>query len=160
MKIIIDFLGINPKKQEKISKFHQETKLVSWGVKDSMSKDYVLFVNGQYAFILAHGSEDGGIQINGNLYTPQSVINWLSPIAKKQGINHVYTISCFGGKQDSVECDGVKMSSFHTSTKEVSAMELFDGFEFVFDVTEDELKRWTLIEQINSDKDFEVFIRE
>ena len=160
MKIIIAFLGINPKNQEKISKFHQETKLVSWGLKDSMSKDYVLFVNGQYAFILAHGSEDGGIQIKGNVYTSQAVINWLAPLAKKQGINHVYTISCFGGKQDSVECDGVKMSSFHPSTKEVSAMELFDGFEFVFDVTEDELNSWTLLNQINNSQDFEVLIRE
>ena len=160
MKIIIDFLGINPKNQEKISKFHQETKLVSWGVKDSMSKDYVLFVNGQYAFILAHGSEDGGIQIKGNVYTSQAVINWLAHLAKKQGINNVYTISCFGGKQDSVECDGVKMSSFHPSTKEVSAMELFDGFEFVFDVTEDELNSWTLLNQINNSQDFEVLIRE
>ena len=160
MKIFVDFLGINPKNQEKISKFHQETKMVSWGVKDSMSKDYVLFVNGQYAFILAHGSEDGGIQIKGKVYSPESVIQWLAPLAKKQGINQIYTISCFGGKQDSVECDGVKMSSFHPSTKEVSAMELFDGFEFVFDVTEDELNSWTLLNQINSDKDFEVFVRE
>ena len=160
MKIIVDFLGISEEKQEKISRFNRETSLVSSGLKTKMSKDYVLFTNGQYAFLLAHGSKEGYIQIKGSLYTPQIVCNWLSPIAKKQGINHIYTISCFGGKQDSVECDGVKMSSFHTSTKEVSAMELFDGFEFVFDVTEDELKRWTLIEQINSDKDFEIFIRE
>ena len=160
MKIIIDFLGISEEKQEKISRFNRETRLVSSGLKEKMSKDYVLFTNGQYAFLLAHGSKEGYIQIKGSLYTPQTVCNWLASLAKKQNINHIYTISCFGGKQDSVECDGVKMSSFHPSTKEVSAMELFDGFEFVFDVTEDELKKWNLINQINSDKDFEVFVRE
>ena len=102
MKIIIDFLGISEKKQEKISRFNWETRLVSSGLKEKMSKDYVLFTNGQYAFLLAHGSKEGYIQIKGSLYTPQTVCNWLASLAKKQNINHIYTISCFGGKQDSV----------------------------------------------------------
>ena len=160
MKMIIDFLGINEKKQEEISRFNRETGLVSFGLKEKMSKDYVLFTNGQYAFLLAHGSEDGGIQIEGELYTSQAVCNWLAPIAKKQGIEHIYTISCFGGKQSPVECDGVKLSSFHPSTKKVTFTELFEGFEFVFDVTENELNNWNFIVQINDSKDFEVFIGE
>lgn len=160
MKIFIDFLGISEEKQEKISRFNRETRLVSSGLKEKMSKDYVLFTNGQYAFLLAHGSKEGYIQIKGSLYTPQAVCNWLAPLTKKQGINHVYTISCFGGKQASVECDGVLMESFHPSIEEVTLMELLDGPSFVFDVTKDELNSWTLLNQINNSQDFEVFIRE
>lgn len=160
MKIFVDFLGISEQKQEQISRFNRETRFVSCGLKDTMHKDYVLFTNGQYAFLLAHGSKEGYIQIKGSLYTPQAVCDWLAPLAKKQDIKQIYTISCFGGKQASVECNGVSMESFHPSTKEVSAMELFDGFEFVFDVTEDELNSWTLLNQINNSQDFEVLIRE
>lgn len=157
MKISIDFLGITEKKQEQIFRFNRETRFVSCGLTDIVSKDYVIFTNGQYAFLLAHGSKEGYIQIKGSLYTPQAVCDWLAPLAKKQDIKQIYTISCFGGKQASVECNGFSMESFHPSIEEVTLMELIDGVSFVFDITEEELNSWTLLTKINQSKDFEIF---
>ena len=56
MKIEIEFLSISDKEQD---------------------KDYVLFKNGEEAFLLAHGSEEGTIQLKNKLYTPQQVAHLL-----------------------------------------------------------------------------------
>ena len=117
-------------------------------------KDYVLFKNGEEAFLLAHGSEEGMIQLKNKLYTPQQVVQALAPLAKKQGINKIYSLCCFGGVQPTVEYDGVTLQSFHPSRKEVEVLPLMDDISFVFDVTEEEFENWKL----PSSEDYKIYI--
>ena len=143
MKIEIEFLSIAENKLEKLYNWCDSLRIALISNK-AQNKDYVLFRNGEDAFLLAHGSEDGRIQLKNQLYTPQQVVQALAPLAKKQGINFVYSLCCFGGIQSPVEYDGVTLKSFHPSRKEVEVLPLMDNISFVFDVSEEEFKNWKL----------------
>lgn len=153
MKIEIEFLSISENKLEKLYNWCDSLRVALISQKEQ-DKDYVLFKNGEEAFLLAHGSEEGMIQLKNKLYTPQQVVQALAPLAKKQGINKIYSLCCFGGVQPTVEYDGVTLQSFHPSRKEVEVLPLMDDISFVFDVTEEEFENWKL----PSSEDYKIYI--
>ena len=153
MKIEIEFLSISENKLEKLYNWCNSLRVALISQKEQ-DKDYVLFKNGEEAFLLAHGSEEGMIQLKNKLYTPQQVVQALAPLAKKQGINKIYSLCCFGGVQPTVEYDGVTLQSFHPSRKEVEVLPLMDDISFVFDVTEEEFENWKL----PSSEDYKIYI--
>ena len=153
MKIEIEFLSISENKLEKLYNWCDSLRVALISQKEQ-DKDYVLFKNGEEAFLLAHGSEEGRIQLKNKLYTPQQVVQALAPLAKKQGINKIYSLCCFGGVQPTVEYDGVTLQSFHPSRKEVEVLPLMDDISFVFDVTEEEFENWKL----PSSEDYKIYI--
>ena len=153
MKIEIEFLSISENKLEKLYNWCDSLRVALISQKEQ-DKDYVLFKNGEEAFLLAHGSEEGMIQLKNKLYTPQQVVQALAPLAKKQGINKIYSLCCFGGVQPTVEYDGVTLQSFHPSRKEVEVLPLMDDISFGFDVTEEEFENWKL----PSSEDYKIYI--
>ena len=153
MKIEIEFLSISENKLEKLYNWCDSLRVALISQKEQ-DKDYVLFKNGEEAFLLAHGSEEGMIQLKNKLYTPQQVVQALAPLAKKQGINKIYSLCCFGGVQPTVEYDGTTLQSFHPSKKKVEVLPLMDDISFVFDVTEEEFENWKL----PSSDDYKIYI--
>lgn len=153
MKIEIEFKNIEEHKLNKLYDWCDSLRIALISNK-AQNKDYVLFRNGEDAFLLAHGSEDGRIQLKNQLYTPQQVVQALAPLAKKQGINFVYSLCCFGGIQSPVEYDGVTLKSFHPSRNEVEVLPLMDNISFLFDVTEEEFKNW----EIPSSENYKIYI--
>ena len=110
--------------------------------------------DGKTAFLLAHGSEDGFIQLKNKLYKPQQVVQAFAPLAKKQGIKTIYSLCCYGGVQPTVEAEGVTLTSFHPSRKEVEVLPLMENISFMFDVTEEELENW----ELPSSDDYKIYI--
>ena len=153
MKIEIEFLAIRENKLDKIYNWCDSLRIALISQKEQ-DKDYVLFKNGEDAFLLAHGSKDGRIQLKNQLYFPQQVVQALAPMAKKQGINTIYSLCCFGGIQSPVEYDGVILQSFHPSRKEVEVLPLMDNISFVFDVSEEEFENW----EIPSSENYKIYI--
>ena len=143
MKIEIEFKNIEEHKLNKLYDWCNSLRIALISNK-AQNKDYVLFKNGEDAFLLAHGSKDGKIQLKNQLYFPQQVVQALAPLAKKQGINKIYSLCCFGGIQSPVKYDGVTLQSFHPSRKEVEVLPLLDNISFVFDVSEEEFENWKL----------------
>jgi len=70
-------------------------------------------------FILAHGTEDGQLQINNTILSIEQVLNSIINKAKRNNITEVYTISCFGGAQPSLEIDGITIKSIHGNKTEI-----------------------------------------
>ena len=153
MKVEIEFTNVTDKKLQAIYNWCDSLRVALISHKEQ-DKDYVLFKNGEKAFLLAHGSEEGMIQLKNKLYTPAQVVQALAPLAKKQGINFVYSLCCFGGIQSPVEYDGVTLKSFHPSRKEVEVLPLMDNISFVFDVSEEEFENW----EIPSSNDYKIYI--
>lgn len=143
MKIEIEFTRVVENKLEQLYHWCDSLRIALISQKEQ-DKDYVLFKNGEDAFLLAHGSEDGRIQLKNKLYTPEQVVQGLAPLAKKQGINKIYSLCCFGGLQPTVEYDGVILQSFHPSRKEVEVCPLMDNISFIFDVTSEEFENWEI----------------
>ena len=126
MKIEIEFKNIEEHKLNKLYDWCDSLRIALISNK-AQNKDYVLFRNGEDAFLLAHGSEEGNIQIKNKIYSPQQVIKSLAPFAKEQGINTIYSLCCFGGIQSPVKYDGVTLKSFHPSRKKVHVCPLMDN---------------------------------
>ena len=137
MRVEIEFLAIREEKLEQINDWCNSLKITLMSG-HPQEKDYVLFKNGETAFVLAHGSEDGFIQLKNKLYKPEQVVQAFAPIAKKQGISTIYSLCCYGGVQPTVEAEGVTLTSFHPSRKEVEVLPLMENISFMFDVTEEE----------------------
>ena len=152
-KIEIEFTNVTENKLQQLNNWCDSLRIALISQKEQ-NKDYVLFKNGEDAFLLAHGSEDGRIQLKNQLYFPQQVVQALAPLAKEQGINKIYSLCCFGGVQPTVEYDGVTLQSFHPSRKEVEVLPLMDNISFVFDVTEEDFKNW----EIPNLKNYKIYI--
>ena len=153
MKIEIEFTNVTEKKLQKLNNWCDSLRVAS--INNTIQKtDYVLFKNGEDAFLLAHGSEEGNIQIKNKIYSPQQVIKSLAPFAKEQGINTIYSRCCYGGVQPTVTSDGVTLKSFHPSRKKVHVCPLMDNISFIFDVTEEEFKNW----EIPNLKNYKIYI--
>lgn len=153
MKVEIEFLAVQEKKLEQLNSWCNSLRVAS--IKNiPQEKDYVLFKNGETAFVLAHGSEDGFIQIKNKLYKPEQVVQAFAPLAKKQGIKTIYSLCCYGGVQPTVEAEGVTLTSFHPSRKEVEVLPLMENISFMFDVTEEELENW----ELPSSDDYKIYI--
>ena len=153
MKIEIEFTRVVENKLEQLYHWCDSLRIALISNK-AQNKDYVLFRNGEDAFLLAHGSEEGMIQLKNKLYTPAQVVQALAPLAQKQGINKIYSLCCFGGLQPTVEYDGVILQSFHPSRKEVEVLPLMDNISFVFDVSEEEFENW----EIPSSENYKIYI--
>lgn len=153
MKIEIEFTRVVENKLEQLYNWCDSLRIALISKKEQ-DKDYVLFRNGEDAFLLAHGSEEGMIQLKNKLYTPAQVVQALAPLAQKQGINKIYSLCCFGGLQPTVEYDGVTLKSFHPSRKEVEVLPLMDNISFVFDVSEEEFENW----EIPSSDNYKIYI--
>ena len=153
MKVEIEFTKIIENKLEQLYHWCDSLRIALISQK-AQNKDYVLFRNGEDAFLLAHGSEEGMIQLKNKLYTPAQVVQALAPLAQKQGINKIYSLCCFGGLQPTIEYDGVILQSFHPSRKEVEVLPLMDNISFLFDVTEEEFKHW----EIPSSENYKIYI--
>ena len=153
MKIEIEFINVTENKLEQLNNWCDSLRVAS--INNTIQKtDYVLFKNGEDAFLLAHGSKDGRIQLKNQLYFPQQVVQALAPLAKKQGINKIYSLCCYGGVQTPVEYEGVTLKSFHPSRKEVEVLPLLDNISFVFDVSEQELENW----EIPSSENYKIYL--
>ena len=153
MKIEIEFINVTEKKLQKIYNWCDSLRVAS--INNTIQKtDYVLFKNGEDSFLLAHGSEDGMIQLKNKLYTPAQVVQALAPLAQKQGIKQIYSLCCYGGIQPPVEYDGVTLKSFHPSRKKVQICPLMDNISFIFDVTSEEFENW----EIPSSNDYKIYI--
>ena len=153
MRVEIEFLAIREEKIEQINNWCNSLRIALIANK-IQEKDYVLFLNGKTAFLLAHGSEDGFIQLKNKLYKPQQVVQAFAPLAKKQGIKTIYSLCCYGGVQPTVEAEGVTLTSFHPSRKEVEVLPLMENISFMFDVTEEELENW----ELPSSDDYKIYI--
>lgn len=67
-------------------------------------------------FILAHGSKDGLIDLGGaRLFNPKEVLQMLldKKAIHENGIEKVYTLSCYGGYQTPATIEGVEIKSCH-----------------------------------------------
>ena len=88
-------------------------------------------------FVLAHGNENGEIDVHGFLCTPnqflKKAVDELN--VKDKGIEIVYTISCHGGTQESCSYKGVEIKSIHSSKQKIEAraMGLIDG-DYIFEI--------------------------
>ena len=153
MKIEIEFTRVVENKLEQLYHWCDSLRIALISNK-AQNKDYVLFRNGEDAFLLAHGSEEGMIQLKNKLYTPAQVVQALAPLAQKQGINKIYSLCCFGGLQPTVEYDGVILQPFHPSRKELEVLPLMDNISFVFDVSEEEFENW----EIPSSENYKIYI--
>ena len=153
MKIEIEFTNVTENKLQKLYNWCDSLRVAS--INNTIQKtDYVLFKNGEDSFLLAHGSEDGRIQLKNQLYTPQQVVQALAPLAQKQQIKTIYSLCCFGGVQPTVTAEGVTLKSFHPSRKEVEVLPLMDNISFVFDVSEEEFENW----EIPSSENYKIYI--
>ena len=153
MRVEIEFLAIREEKLEQIHNWCDSLRIALVANK-IQEKDYVLFLNGKTAFLLAHGSKDGFIQLKNKLYKPEQVVQAFAPLAKKQGISTIYSICCYGGVQPTVEAEGVTLTSFHPSRKEVEVLPLMENISFMFDVTEEEFMNW----ELPSSDDYKIYI--
>jgi hypothetical protein len=83
-------------------------------------------------FVLAHGSEEGLIDVRGHLCTPEAFLRHAveSLDVKAKGIDTIYTISCYGGLQKNASYEGVTIQSCHAHLGEIHCrvMALLDGF--------------------------------
>jgi hypothetical protein len=106
-------LPINELTKEKIIKFNnEELDSVAFQVlDDSLNKAL---------FILAHGTDDGLICMNNTYVTATQLLeSFIRMGLTKEEINTIYTISCYGGLQESCTIDGITIHSVHDEKTEV-----------------------------------------
>jgi hypothetical protein len=76
-------------------------------------------------YLIAHGTPEGYIKMLDTIYYPEAILRGL--ILDKvidSSIKHVYTLSCYGGKQEPATVDGVVISSLHTSMQKILIQDL------------------------------------
>jgi uncharacterized protein YqhQ len=71
-------------------------------------------------FILVHGNKDGLISINNTLITATQLLeSFIRMGLTSDEIDNIYTISCYGGLQESTTINGITISSVHDGDTEV-----------------------------------------
>lgn len=71
-------------------------------------------------FIIAHGTPDGDMHIFNQYLTNMDILSsFYRNGLRKEEIEQIYTISCFGGLQQKVEMNGIKMNSIHDEKQEI-----------------------------------------
>lgn len=72
--------------------------------------------NRHNVYLLIHGTESGAIILNKKIYSLIQIARVMAKRIKEldNSVTHVYTISCYGGMQDSCLVDGIKFESSHT----------------------------------------------
>lgn len=103
---------------------HENGRIAFFAEKGSITKDTI--------FMIAHGSENGLIQLGNTYYTPEAVLRGLiqDGIVDRR-ITKVYTVCCHGGSQSTVTIDWCTMESYHTSLDDVFIEALYNEAENV-----------------------------
>jgi hypothetical protein len=71
-------------------------------------------------FILVHGTEDGLMCINNTYVTATQLLeSFIRMGLTKEEIDNIYTISCYGGLQESTTINGITISSVHDDKTEI-----------------------------------------
>lgn len=83
----------------------------------NIDENIYVFQKGNMAMLLAHGTEQGGIQFGDISMSPRAYIKILEDNGVlTPDIKKLYTIDCYGGKQKSfISPGGIKVSSSHTA---------------------------------------------
>lgn len=130
-------------------KTHEDARkaIVKW-MHESVNKDkstFVLFdsTDPEYSgmlFLLVHGTQEGEIVLNNSVYSPDQILRCFidDGLVNPECTNVVYTISCYGGTQQSYLVDNVLIQSIHQSTEMVYMAVGFDNINVMTDLTKSE----------------------
>ena len=71
-------------------------------------------------FLLVHGADDGTMCINNIHITSRELLeSFIRKGLTKEEIDHIYTVSCYGGLQEECTIDGITISSIHDEKEEI-----------------------------------------
>lgn len=66
------------------------------------------------AVLLAHGTPEGKIILNGERLSPENALRQIIAMGIiKNGVNTIYSVSCYGGKQQKAFAEGKCLKSSH-----------------------------------------------
>lgn len=104
--------------KDKENKIHEVYKAM---VQDKNGAAFA-FTKGDTMFLTAHGTKNGNILFQGKEYSVEDFVGKLeSEKLLPEDIKKIYTLNCYGGKQQSfITSKGVKVSSGHTSDKPIA----------------------------------------
>lgn len=85
-----------------------------------IAKNAYIFQKNDMAMLLAHGTKHGGIQFGSASLTPQAYVKLLEDRGVLNDVKKLYTIDCYGGKQESfISPKGIQVSSSHTAETKI-----------------------------------------
>ena len=119
-----------------------------------IKQDALILRKNDSLILFAHGSPEGNIIFNGAEYNPEAFVQKLyDKNLIPDDIKSIYTMNCYGGKQQSfINSKGVKVSSAHTSTTPIVGTAMLNPEKPMFGISlntgdmTDEFKRFSMEE--------------
>lgn len=118
-------------------KVHDKSNVLADMISEMPFKtDAIVLKKNDALFLFAHGTEQGNIFFHRREYSPEKFVDALH---KKNlipdDIKKLYTINCYGGKQQSfISSGGIDVKSAHTSTNPILGMAMFDKNSPLFSI--------------------------